>query len=99
MAEDAKPAKWTKRDTKWTSWKKDTWKKLFDIELAFIFIFVIEKNLQVTSVYLLVLEKMKNAEPAGIGSFLAAMLYSDILRGLADVSCPSSKREFDFLFT
>lgn len=41
---------------------------------------------------------MKNAEPAGIGSFLVAMLYSDILRGLADTSCPSSEREFDLVF-
>lgn len=56
------------------------------------------KNLQ-AFMYLLVLEKMKNAEPAGIGSFLFAVLYSDILRGRADISCPSSKREFDFLFT
>lgn len=39
---------------------------------------------------------MKNAEPAGIGSFLVAMLYSDILLGLADTSCPSSESEFLF---
>jgi len=72
---------------------EDIWYRSFHFYLCYW------KNLQVTSVYLLVFEKMKNAEPAGIGSFLAAMLYSDILRGLADVSCPSSKREFDFLFT
>lgn len=35
---------------------------------------------------------MKNAEPAGIGSFLVPVLYSDILRGLADTSCPSSAK-------
>lgn len=46
--------------------------------------------------YLLVFEKIKNAEPAGIGSFLVVMLYSDILRGLADTSCPSSEKEISF---
>lgn len=48
--------------------------------------------------YLLVLEKIKNAEPAGIGSFLVVMLYSDILRGLADTSCPSSGKEINIYF-
>lgn len=42
--------------------------------------------------YLFVWEKMKKAEPAGIGCFLVAMLNSDIRRGLADTPCsvPSS---------
>lgn len=48
--------------------------------------------------YLFVWEKMKKAEPAGIGCFFVAMLNSDIRRGLADTPCsvPSSGRAIIF---
>ena len=54
-----------------------------------------EERVRVTGacVYLFVCEKMKKAEPAGIGCLFVAILNSDILRGLADTpwSVPSSE--------
>jgi len=85
---------------------KETFEKWKDRESLIILYLGGGEIFQNFLLYLLVLEKIKNAEPAGIGSFLVAMLYSDILRGLADTSCPSVKeplflslRFYEFYFT
>lgn len=97
MAKHAKPAKRNRIDLERFLLKiypKDAKIGKCLIELLLIFYLVkAEIKFFKKLLYLLVLEKIKNAEPAGIGSFLVFMLYSDILRGLAVTSCPSSAKE------